>query len=110
MRGRMRDAESYIPHFQINQPMSGYGVAEVIESKNPAFPKGALVSGMTGWEQYSVIPEAFAKLLRVLPDYAKTSKKIPLSAWVGVLGMPVSFFFLSFSCWFFIIIFLFWRE
>ncbi|KAG9070242.1 hypothetical protein KI688_009577 [Linnemannia hyalina] len=88
MRGRMRDAESYIPHFQINQPMNGYGVAEVIESKNTAFPKGALVSGMTGWEQYSVIPEDFAKHLRVLPKYARTSKKIPLSAWVGVLGMP----------------------
>ena len=93
----MRDAESYIPHFQLNQPMNGYGVAEVIESKNSAFPKGALVSGMTGWQQYSVIPEAFAKQLRVLPENARTSKRIPLSAWVGVLGMPVSLvdFFLS---------------
>ncbi|KAF8935729.1 hypothetical protein BGZ47_009797 [Haplosporangium gracile] len=68
--------------------MNGYGVAEVIESKNADFPKGTLVSGTTGWEQYSVIPEAFAKQLRVLPKDARTSKKIPLSAWVGVLGMP----------------------
>ncbi|KAF9907229.1 hypothetical protein EC991_011219 [Linnemannia zychae] len=88
MRGRMRDAESYVPHFQLQKPMSGYGVAEIIESKNPAFPVGSLVSGMTGWEQYSVIPGPFTKFLRVLPKNARESKKIPLSAWVGVLGMP----------------------
>ncbi|KAK5822821.1 hypothetical protein F5H01DRAFT_289968 [Linnemannia elongata] len=88
MRGRMSEAKSYIPHFQLNQPMNGNGVAEVIESKNPAFPKGALVSGMTGWEQYSVMPEGFVSQLRLLPENARTSKKIPLSAYVGVLGMP----------------------
>ncbi|KAF9131409.1 hypothetical protein BGW39_001839 [Mortierella sp. 14UC] len=88
MRGRMTNAKSYIPHFEPQKPMSGYGVAEIIESKNPAFPVGFLVSGMTGWEQYSLIPKPFTKLLRVLPKHARESKKIPFSAWVGVLGMP----------------------
>ncbi|KAG0219489.1 hypothetical protein BGX33_002759 [Mortierella sp. NVP41] len=88
MRGRMRDEKSYTPHFEPGKPMNGYGVAEVIESKNVAFPKGALVSGFTGWEECSLIPGAFTKTLRVLPEGARKSKKIPLSAWVGVLGMP----------------------
>ena len=85
MRGRMRNAKSYVPGFQIGEAMSGYGISEVIESKNEAFPIGAIVSGFTGWQEYSVIPGASG--LRVLPGARESP--IPLSAHLGVLGMPV---------------------
>ncbi|KAF9119654.1 hypothetical protein BG015_006271, partial [Linnemannia schmuckeri] len=84
MRGRMRNAKSYVPGFQIGEAMSGYGIAEVTESKNAAFPVGAIVSGFTGWQKYSVIPGASG--LRILPGARESP--IPLSAHLGVLGMP----------------------
>lgn len=86
MRGRMRDANSYVAGFQIGQPLNGSGVSEVVESKNAAFPKGSIVTGSVGWEEYTVVPGAQG--LRVIPN-ARDSK-IPLSAHIGVLGMPVS--------------------
>ncbi|KAG0290586.1 hypothetical protein BGZ96_005953 [Linnemannia gamsii] len=85
MRGRMRNAKSYVPGFQIGEAMTGYGVAEVKESKNAAFPVGTIVSGFTGWQQYSVIPGASG--LRVIPGARESP--IPLSAHLGVLGMPI---------------------
>ncbi|KAF9339875.1 hypothetical protein BGZ91_004387 [Linnemannia elongata] len=84
MRGRMRNAKSYVPGFQIGEPMSGYGIAEVKESKNDAYPVGTIVSGFTGWQEYSVVPGASG--LRVLHGARESS--IPLSAHLGVLGMP----------------------
>ncbi|BFL98654.1 hypothetical protein TPCV3_03080 [Cutibacterium avidum] len=33
MRGRMDDVESYVPPFQIDQPLDGAAVGEVIESR-----------------------------------------------------------------------------
>ncbi|KAF8938366.1 hypothetical protein EDD21DRAFT_439991 [Dissophora ornata] len=85
MRGRMRDTDkSYVAGFQIGQPLNASGVSEVIESKNDAFPVGSVVTGFVGWEQYSVVPAAQG--LRVIPGARES--KIPLSAHVGVLGMP----------------------
>ncbi|KAG0066098.1 hypothetical protein BGZ89_007627 [Linnemannia elongata] len=84
MRGRMRNAKSYVPGFQIGEPMSGYGIAEVKESKNDAYPVGTIVSGFTGWQEYSVVPGASG--LRVL--HGARESPIPLSAHLGVLGMP----------------------
>lgn len=81
----MRNAKSYVPGFQIGEPMSGYGIAEVKESKNDAYPVGTIVSGFTGWQEYSVVPGASG--LRVL--HGARESPIPLSAHLGALGMPV---------------------
>ncbi|KAF9581174.1 hypothetical protein BGW38_001904 [Lunasporangiospora selenospora] len=84
MRGRMSSHKSYVAGFEIGKPMLASGVSEVIESKNASFPVGTIVTGFVGWEEYSVI--SGAQDLRPLPD-ARNSK-IPLSSYVGVLGMP----------------------
>ncbi|KAF9388763.1 hypothetical protein CPB97_000451 [Podila verticillata] len=85
MRGRMRDTDkSYTAGFQIGHVLNGSGVSEVIESKNDTFPVGTIVTGFVGWEEFSLVPGAQG--LRALPD-ARTSP-IPLSAYIGVLGMP----------------------
>ncbi|XP_028770619.1 2-alkenal reductase (NADP(+)-dependent) isoform X2 [Neltuma alba] len=56
MRGRMRDFhESYIPPFVPGQAVEGFGVSKVVHSDDPNFKPGDLISGMTGWEEYSLI-------------------------------------------------------
>ncbi|KAG0004283.1 hypothetical protein BGZ79_009773 [Entomortierella chlamydospora] len=84
MRGKMRNAKSYTAGFQIGKTMDASGVSEVIESKNATFPVGTVVTGFVGWEQYSVI--SGAQGLRPIAN--PRNPKIPLSSYVGVLGMP----------------------
>jgi NADPH-dependent curcumin reductase CurA len=82
MRGRMRDFQgSYIPPFVPGQALEGFGVYKVIDSDNPDFKPGDLYSGLTGWEEYSLIhrPQQFRKI---------QADDIPLSYHVGLLGMP----------------------
>ncbi|KAF8041608.1 hypothetical protein BT93_A0262 [Corymbia citriodora subsp. variegata] len=60
MRNRMRKlanpSESYIASFEPGSPVTGFGVARVLESGHPNFKKGDLVWGITGWEEYSLLP------------------------------------------------------
>ncbi|KAL8051906.1 hypothetical protein ABFX02_06G178400 [Erythranthe guttata] len=82
MRGRMRDFHgSYIPPFLPGSVIEGFGVSKVIDSDNPNFKPGDIVSGFTGWEEYTLIhkPE---QLRKVEPD------NMPLSYFIGLLGMP----------------------
>ena len=44
-------------YISILEPISGYGVAEVLESGDSNFKEGDLVWGITGWEQYNIINE-----------------------------------------------------
>lgn len=67
--------------------IEGFGVAEVVDSDNRSFEPGDVVSGFTGWEEYSLIkkPEQLRKI--------QQDDGIPLSYYVGLLGM-IRFFFL----------------
>ena len=65
MRGRMNDVKSYVPPFQIDAPMEGGAVGEVIESRDPAFALGDKVVHMAGWRDEAVVD---AKALNKLPD------------------------------------------
>ncbi|KAI8983930.1 hypothetical protein BDF20DRAFT_355070 [Mycotypha africana] len=88
MRGRMRDAnvKSYSPAFTVNEPMNGHGMSEVIKSNNDKFKKGDIVYGMVGFEEYTLVPKELMPMLEVRNE-AKSSK-IPLTNYIGVLGMP----------------------
>ncbi|MBA3577567.1 MAG: NADP-dependent oxidoreductase [Sphingomonas sp.] len=55
MRGRMNESKSYIPPFQIDAPMDGGAVGEVVESNADGFEKGDLVTHMAGWRDEAVI-------------------------------------------------------
>jgi NADPH-dependent curcumin reductase CurA len=65
MRGRMNESKSYIPPFQLGEPMNGGAIGEVVESKADGFAPGDLVSHFAGWRDESVVP---AKGLIKLPD------------------------------------------
>ncbi|KAF9980734.1 hypothetical protein BGZ75_008034 [Mortierella antarctica] len=89
LRGRMRDVhDSYVPSFVLGKPFSSGGVSEVVESRNPKFPVGAIVTGETNWEEYSHVSAATAAASDLqIVDGARDSK-IPIRYWVGALGMP----------------------
>ncbi|KAF9926723.1 hypothetical protein FBU30_003755 [Linnemannia zychae] len=70
--------------FEIGKPMEARGVAEVIESKNPKYPVGSIIHAHVGWEEYTVLPDL--PTTRIIPGARET--KLPLSSYVGVLGMP----------------------
>ncbi len=79
LRGRMSDAKSYIPPFELNKPVASGSIAEVVESKHPDFAQGDFVSGMLSWQEYQV--SNGTDLLKVDANQA------PLSAYLGILGM-----------------------
>ena len=82
MRGRMRpDVKSYIPPFSLDEPLQGGAVSEVMESSAEGFSKGDYVVGFQGgWKEYSISKPG---------DVQKVDPKLaPLSAYLGVLGMP----------------------
>ncbi|MBN9086022.1 MAG: NADP-dependent oxidoreductase [Reyranella sp.] len=85
MRPRMTEMRSYTPPFALGQPLTGGSVGEVVDSRNPKFVKGDLVIGMLNWASHTVHD---GKGLR------KVDAGVPLSAYLGVLGMP------SFTAWY----------
>ena len=54
MRGWMEDRPSYLPPVQIGEVMRAGGAGQVVESRNPSLPEGALVQGLFGWQEYAV--------------------------------------------------------
>ncbi|MFJ2631029.1 NADP-dependent oxidoreductase [Streptomyces sp. NPDC087422] len=79
MRGRMNEAKSYAPPYELNQPMHGGAVGRVVASRAEAFAVGDHVLHGLAWREYALVDAARA--VRVDPDQA------PLTAYLGVLGM-----------------------
>ncbi|ADY30659.1 NADP-dependent oxidoreductase [Cellulophaga lytica] len=79
LRGRMSDAKSYVPPFELNKPIHSGVIAKVIASKNESFAEGDFVSGMLDWKTQQV--STGEGLLKV------DKSKAPLSAYLGILGM-----------------------
>ena len=80
MRGRMNDGKSYVPPFQLGEPMQGGAIGEVVESRAETVPAGTLVSHMAGWRDEAVIP---AQHVQPLPDLG-----VDPQAFLGQFGMP----------------------
>ncbi|MFC4557905.1 NADP-dependent oxidoreductase [Virgibacillus kekensis] len=79
LRGRMNDVKSYVPPFELNTVISSGVVGQVVESKLPNYEKGDIVTGMLGWQQYSVAKESEIRKI--------DTKLAPASAYLSVLGM-----------------------
>ncbi|MET7849008.1 NADP-dependent oxidoreductase [Streptomyces avermitilis] len=79
MRGRMSAAKSYVAPFELNQPMQGGAVGEVVVSHAEGIEAGDHVLHFLGWREYAVVDAKQA--VKVDPEAA------PLSAYLGVLGM-----------------------
>lgn len=80
MRGRMNEARSYVPPFEIGKPLDGHAVGEVIASRSDKVTEGQTVVHRLGWREYATLD---ADLTTPVP-----SDVAPPSAFLGVLGMP----------------------
>ncbi|QHC21243.1 NADP-dependent oxidoreductase [Streptomyces sp. GS7] len=80
MRGRMNDVKSYVPPFQLDQPMDGGAVGEVLASRAEGIAVGDHVLHGLGWREYAVVDGSHTA--KADPSLA------PLTAYLGVLGMP----------------------
>jgi NADPH-dependent curcumin reductase CurA len=79
MRGRMNDVKSYAPPFQLDAPLDGGAVGEVVASQADGFTPGDTVLHGLGWREYALVDAKAART--VDPNLA------PISAYLGVLGM-----------------------
>ncbi|KAF3451085.1 hypothetical protein FNV43_RR07174 [Rhamnella rubrinervis] len=85
LRLRMRkieDTDELFQSFNPGSPLSGYGVAKVLDSGHPDFKQGDLVWGIVGWEEYSLITQP-TTLFKI-----HHNDHVPLSYYTGILGMP----------------------
>jgi NADPH-dependent curcumin reductase CurA len=80
MRGRMDDRKSYTPPFKLGEPLEGAAVGEVVASGADELKPGDTVLHNNGWREYALVKSRHAT--RVDASLA------PLSAFLGVLGMP----------------------
>ena len=80
MRGRMNDVKSYVPPFQIGEPMEGGAVGEVVESRDPGFAPGDTVMHMAGWRDEAMVPAAALNKIPAMPG-------VEPQAFLGNLGL-----------------------
>ncbi|KAK3014785.1 hypothetical protein RJ639_009211 [Escallonia herrerae] len=82
MQFLMRKTEGHgvFSSYKPGAPITGNGVAKVLESNHPKFKKGDYVWGTTSWEEYAVLekPDALFKIEHT---------DVPLSYYTGILGM-----------------------
>jgi len=79
MRGRMNEGKSYVPSFELGQPLEGGAVGEVVESRSSQFKAGDVVTSSQGWRECFVTPA------RNLHGVNRDVK--PLAVYLGTLGM-----------------------
>ena len=80
MRGRMNDVKSYVPPFQIGEPLDGGAVGEVVASGADTLRVGDTVMHGLGWREHALLPAAQVRKV--------DASAVPASTYLGVLGMP----------------------
>ena len=79
MRSRMDAVRSYAKAIEIGEPMEGWGVAQVLDSRLSGFETGEFVLAHTRWQTH---------VLSDGEDLRKLEPGIPVTTALGVLGMP----------------------
>ncbi|WP_053946833.1 NADP-dependent oxidoreductase [Halolamina sediminis] len=80
MRGRMDAGESYAEPWEVDEPLEGAAVGEVVDETGTEFAAGDTVVGNMSWSEYHL---ANADGLQRIETGA-----LPVSTALGVLGMP----------------------
>jgi NADPH-dependent curcumin reductase CurA len=80
MRGRMNDAKSYVPPFQLDHAMDGGAVGEVVASNAEGLAVGDTVLHQLGWREHALVRGDHVRKV--------DAGGLPESAFLGVLGMP----------------------
>lgn len=87
MRSRMNESMIHMAPFRLGAALDGAAVGEVVASRSGRHRPGDLVAHGLGWRDFAVLPGAQARPLR-------PPARVPLSACLGVLGMP------GFTAWY----------
>jgi len=80
MRGRMNDARSYVPPFELGAPLQGGAIGEVVESAADGIAPGDVVLHELGWREYALVKAKHARPI--------DTEIAPEQSYLGVLGMP----------------------
>ncbi len=80
MRGRMNDVRSYVPPYQLGEPMTGGAVGEVLVSAAPGFAPGDRVVHELGWREHAIVRAGAAHRIDPVAGVAD-------SQFLGALGM-----------------------
>jgi hypothetical protein len=80
-RAWIGEEPTYLPPVGIGEVMRSVGLGRVVESSSEDYPEGALVSGLVGWQEYTLaggegIP------LTVVPEL-----ELPIECMLGALGI-----------------------
>ena len=78
-KGWMENFGGYVAPMELGEVMRGMGVAEVVESREGAWPAGTMITGMTGWTE---------QLVSDGKGFAPCEDSFPPEAMLGVLGIP----------------------
>ena len=90
MRLQMRPdgPAGYFPAFQLDAPLGGMAVGEVVESRSAGFAPGDVVIHALGWRDYAVVA-ASGDALRGIGTLRRVDTALaPPQAYLGVLGGP----------------------
>ncbi|MFP3962775.1 NADP-dependent oxidoreductase [Actinomadura fulvescens] len=79
MRGRMNDAESYVPPFELDEAMTGGAVGTVVESNLDGVPAGTTVRHFLGWREHALLGKGRFEVV--------DASIAPPQAYLGVLGL-----------------------
>ncbi|MGJ7510927.1 NADP-dependent oxidoreductase [Variovorax sp. GT1P44] len=80
MRGWVSAVANYSEPVAIGAVMRAFAAGRIVESKDPAWPVGAAVTGLFGWQDYAAVDGA-AILRRIAED------DLPMSTALGVMGI-----------------------
>ena len=90
MRGRMNDAKSYTPPYELGKALEGGAVGEVVESGVDGVAPGQLVLHGAGWRSHALVSEytPLTPIEGVSPSHFLGALGMPaLTAYVGLLDI-----------------------
>lgn len=87
-RGWLNDVPSYMPPVQIGEVMRASGVGRVVASNDPDLAEGDMVSGLLGWQDYSVQGPGIGFGVRKVPEGIEPQAVLSV---FGTTGMTAYF-------------------
>jgi NADPH-dependent curcumin reductase CurA len=80
--------DTYVPKVPLGEVMRALGVGQVVETRDPGFKVGELVSGIIGWQDYGVVSSGGPSPVQRIPP--RVPPELALSL-LGLTGMTAYF-------------------
>ncbi len=86
-RARMSPGVSYTVPLKAGEMVSSFALGQVVESRHPDWAAGDWLVHASGWSEYH-LSGGKGYLQKLDPACAREAGGVPLSCWIGVLGIP----------------------